>query len=130
MANTITLRGLPRPGGEVTPATEDYTLGDLTLATHEDFPEAVNAFFTTSGVAYSGERLKAVLTLGAEAVRRGSHPGMTREQFRELVQLADLAALYVAVGRALGSDRGKAGASAGEAPGPEGSRPSATSSGA
>jgi hypothetical protein len=118
--NAVTLRGV------------SYVLGDLTAATLEDEPEAVRAFFGTpaSTTVLSGEHLKAVLTLGAEAVRRGSHPALTREQFRELVQLPDLAALYVAVGKALGLGRGEAGVPAGEAQGPGSSPPSASSSGA
>ena len=122
MANVLVLRG------------QEYVLGDLTAATLEDMPEACEAFFAIRAEEVdhvTGENLRAAITLGAEAIRRGGIPTMTREMFRELVQLPDLAALYQAVARALGVGRGKGKAVApGEAPSPGASQQPETSSGA
>ena len=120
MPNTITLKGV------------EYVLGDLTVAVYEDFPDAYDAFmrFRDADAFLRGDHLRAMVTFGAEAVRRGGHPEMTREAFRELLRAGDLLPLYVAVSDAMGLPRKKASAAPGEAPSPEGSPPSATSSGA
>ena len=117
MPQIITLRG------------QEIQLGDLTAATLEDFPDDCKAFFTVDDSSnVTGPQLRAVITLGCEAVKRGSRAEMTRENFREMVQLPDLAALYVAVAKCMGLGRG--GDAKGEGQGPAGSQTTGTSSGA
>ncbi len=126
MANTIVLRG------------REFVLGDLTAATLEDFPDAVRDFFAIREIepgepgGLGGAKLRAVITLATEAIRRGGFPDVTRDEFREAVQLPDLVPLYSAVGRALGLYRAvaKEEADPGEARSPGSSPPSASSSGA
>jgi hypothetical protein len=125
MANMLKLRG------------EEFTLGDLTAATLEDFPDAIRDFFAATptpgarAFAFPPEQIRALITLGAEAVRVGGRDGMTREEFRKLVQIPDLAPLYIGVGRALGLGRDGAEGAPGEAVRPEESFPRPeTSSGA
>lgn len=114
---------------KVTLGGQELELGDLTAGALEDFPDEANLITRPdAGHDLVSPYSRAIITLAAEAARRGGAQDMTREKFRELVRVPDMAGLIRAVTRAMGFTEAQG--PPGEAPGPRASRPSGASSAA